>query len=216
MTLVREIPETWLCQAWRRNQALSESRPQSKWSRSSFSESGRGAVIRTLECQSSYWLSGGAPAPSARQGANAPAPAALASPYKVSEAGDGYSILIRRKNKEPLQRRGSVAQLFGPFCPLTFAQADTRAAAVLVDEFDASSLQRPPNCKIVHRCQRSRSLGEFCSSNCRESDGQFHREVDGTPLEQRARRSDLCARETHGCPVDISFHVDYFIPYGPY
>ena len=30
MTLVRDMPDTWLCHACRRNQVLSESRPQSK------------------------------------------------------------------------------------------------------------------------------------------------------------------------------------------
>ena len=37
------------------------------------------------------------------------------------------------------------------FCPLTLAEADTRAAAVLVDEFDAGKFEARMNCPCVDR-----------------------------------------------------------------
>jgi hypothetical protein len=43
-------------------------------------------------------------------------------------------------------------QLFEPFWPLMFTQSHTRAAAVLVDEFDASCFPGAPNRQVVGRC----------------------------------------------------------------
>ena len=52
----------------------------------------------------------------------------------------------------PLRRQGiqqPTGRLFGLFWPLTIAQPHARAAAVLVDEFDAGQLQGPPNRQII-------------------------------------------------------------------
>jgi hypothetical protein len=37
------------------------------------------------------------------------------------------------------------------FCPLAFAETDTRTTSVLVDEFDAGQLQDSPNGQIIGR-----------------------------------------------------------------
>jgi len=53
-----------------------------------------------------------------------------------------YHILIHIRRllgfDGPIRVGGEWVELFGLFCPPMFAQLHTRAAAVLVDEFDAS------------------------------------------------------------------------------
>jgi hypothetical protein len=60
--------------------------------------------------------------------------------------------------------------LFALLCPLTLDKADTRPAAVLVDEFDAGNFERCPNSGVVWNCQRRFVFADFGPSNCRNPD----------------------------------------------
>jgi hypothetical protein len=53
--------------------------------------------------------------------------------------------------------------------PLTFAKANSRAAAVLVDELDAGCFQRPANGQVIGSGHRNFTVGDLRSTNSRDT-----------------------------------------------
>jgi len=66
-------------------------------------------------------------------------------------------------------RRGG--RLFGLFWPLRIAQSYTRAAAVLVDEFDASHFQSTPNCQVIGSRHGRLAVGQLGAAASPSSGG---------------------------------------------
>jgi hypothetical protein len=77
----------------------------------------------------------------------------------VLESIDEFGFVLPKPASVPaLPPKG----LFGR----TLAKADARAAAVLVDEFDAGSLQCPPNRKIIGDRHRRMPFGKLSTPYC--------------------------------------------------
>ena len=75
------------------------------------------------------------------------------------------------------------------------AQANTRAAAIPLNELDASGLQGKPNGSVVGRRQRCWSMSKFGPSDSRNAYGGRPSKILGTPPYQRACGPNLVATQ---------------------
>jgi len=85
------------------------------------------------------------------------------------------------------------AVLLGLFATLTLAKPDTGAAAVFVDEFDASRFQCLPNGQVICSCHCRIQFSELSAPNCPKAHRRLARKIFSTPPQERSGRSDLIA-----------------------
>ena len=74
---------------------------------------------------------------------------------------------------------------------MTFAQAHSGTAAILVDEFHTGSFQGAANCEVVRGSHRRLVVGQFGAADRGNSNRRFAREILCAPPDQSPSSSDL-------------------------
>ena len=76
---------------------------------------------------------------------------------------------------------------------MTFAQAHSGTAAILVDEFHTGSFQGAANCEVVRGSHRRLVVGQFGAADRGNTQRRLPRKIFSTPPNERTSGSDLCA-----------------------